>query len=164
MENLHPTEIRVLEVVRDGKDWRSMNPARKALLERFPNINTVTDYPEAFKDRDDVVGQVLRKVWRSNTEHWWMTKKPTFYTERPKVQTLFAKDAERRAREREERRKEIEVENKIADCWGDLKAQGFSVPAYPSFKVLYKLSIIEGKVRPEFYDCDRNEMVWFNEE
>ena len=187
MENLHPTEIRVLEVVRDGKDWRSMNPARKALLKRFPGYvegsRVPRPYPEAFKDRDDVVGEVLRKVWRSNDEHSWITKKPTFYTEREPVQRLFAKEAERRAREREEQRaavlkekeeedrraeqlgKEWETNWKAQQCWIKLKYdQGYSVPDIRAFKVLYKLSVVEGKVRPEFYDCDRKEMVWFNEE
>jgi hypothetical protein len=178
MENLHPTEIRVLEVVRDGKDWRTMRHARNALLKRFPGVSTVRDYPEPFKDRDDLVGKVLRKVWHDDNRGGGAVRNlpPTFHYERYPVQMLFAKEAERRAREKEredareeeayrraqERRKEREEEINAQDCWHRLKEQGFSVPDIDAFKVLYKLSVVEGKVRPEFYDCDREEMVWFN--
>ena len=147
MEKLHPTEIRVLEVVRDGKDWRAMRHARKALLEVFPDGFAVVD-------DEDLVGQILHSV---ETQSWYPK-----YKERVKVQRLFAKEAERRARKKKEQEKELQVSLKIEDCWADLKSQGFSVPDYGSFSILYRLSVIEGKVRPEFYDCDRGEMVWFN--
>ena len=150
MEKLHPTEIRVLEVVRDGKDWRAMRHARKALLEVFPDGFAVVD-------DDDLVGKILHDV----ETHSWLPW-PNRVGERAKVQTLFAKEAERRARKKKEQERELQVSLKIEDCWADLKAQGFSVPDYGSFSILYRLSVIEVKVRPEFYDCDREEMVWFN--